>query len=205
MQVVKVLHRLAASSSKRLPVWNPLTWQRENRFSITDPLTGQTRPVVGLQLPYATSMGAGGLTRIVPNQWDMCGRLRKIPDSVEEFTGFYKGMDLLGGDFLGYGSANLFKPNGKARVRNIKLPSQWKHGMIPDTKHLLKSQETMDRINQYRPSDQAHVVVEPNADALNPDTLYLFWAEEVWYSIKKHWVLELQRLIRAKRAQPHGD
>ena len=28
----------------------------------------------------------------------------------------------------------------------------------------------------------------------------ILWAAEVWHSIKKHWVLELQRLIRARRA-----
>ena len=26
----------------------------------------------------------------------------------------------------------------------------------------------------------------------------ILWAADVWHSIKKHWVLELQRLIRAK-------
>jgi hypothetical protein len=28
----------------------------------------------------------------------------------------------------------------------------------------------------------------------------ILWAADVWYSIKKHWVLELQRLIRARNA-----
>jgi hypothetical protein len=31
------------------------------------------------------------------------------------------------------------------------------------------------------------------------------WAEDVWYSIKKHWVLELQRLIKARRAAANGQ
>jgi hypothetical protein len=26
------------------------------------------------------------------------------------------------------------------------------------------------------------------------------WAADVWYSVKRHWVLEAQRLIRARRA-----
>ena len=26
------------------------------------------------------------------------------------------------------------------------------------------------------------------------------WAADVWFSIKKHWVIEAQRLIRARRA-----
>ena len=49
--------------------------------------------------------GAGGLTRILPSVWDMNTRLHDIPDSVEEFIGFCKEKDLLGGDYLGYGSA----------------------------------------------------------------------------------------------------
>ena len=28
----------------------------------------------------------------------------------------------------------------------------------------------------------------------------VLWAADVWYSVKKHWALEAQRLIRARRA-----
>jgi hypothetical protein len=201
IQNVKVLDRFAYS--RHLAVWNPLTWEKEKRFDITDPLTGKKRPVAGLVLPYVTSVGAGGMTRFLPNQWEMNITLRDIPDTVEEFTGFYKGQDLLGGDFLGYGPMNLFKPNGKAHVRNIQLPADWKHGAIPDTVHLLKSPEIIDRINAYHPSAEPHVVVEENDETMKPETLYLPWAADVWFSIKKHWVLELQRLIRARRELHH--
>jgi hypothetical protein len=204
-QVVKVLQKLAGLTASRLAVWNPLTWQKEDRHEIVDPLTGSRRPVVGLQVAYAASLGAGGLTRLLPNQWDMCGRLRSIPDSVDEFAGFYKGMDLLGGDFLGYGAANKFKPVGHAVVRNIALPSAWKHGRIPETSHLVKSQAIIDRINDYCPPQEAFFRVETTAETLDPETLFLPWAADVWYSLKKHWVLELQRRIRAQRAKGHGD
>jgi hypothetical protein len=198
MQAVKVLHLLA--SHERLPVWNPLTWDREHRFEITDPLTGKKCPVGGgLQLSFVASMGAGGLTRALPNQWDMIGSLRDIPDSVVEFTGFYKGMDVLGGDFMGYGSANLFKPLGKAEVRNVQLPTEYSHGKTPDAKHLLKSQQIIDWINNYQPMDQPKVDVQFDSDAS-----HILFAADVWYSIKKHWVLELQRMIRAKRAAQHA-
>jgi len=199
MQVVKVLYQFAAKPSAKLHVWNPLTWEKEKRTEIVDPLTGQKRPVVGLRLPFVTSVGAGGLTRVLPNQWDMNLRLRTIPDSVEEFTGFCKEKDLLGGDFLGYGAVNHFKANGKAVVRNVWLPTEYKHGEIPDTEHLLKSQQIKDWINDYRPA--ASPVVTPKLDAqFDADSRHILWAADVWYSIKKHWVLELQRLIRAKRA-----
>jgi pimeloyl-ACP methyl ester carboxylesterase len=202
MQVVKILDKFAAQSSATLAVWNPLTWKRENRYEITDPLTGQKRPVAGLQLPYVTSMGAGGLTRILPNQWDMAFRLRTIPDSVEEFTGFYKGRDVLGGDFMGYGGMNLFKAIGTAKVRNIELPAFWKHGSVPDTRHLLKTQALRDRINAYTPDKPMGLDDPANTQ---PETLNLMWAQDVWCSIKKHWVLELQRLIKARRAAANGQ
>ncbi len=201
-QVVKVLYQLNGKPSSRCPVWNPLTWEKEPRFEILDPLGGLMRPVNGLRLPYATSVGAGGLTRVVPNQWDMCFRLRRIPDSVEEFTGFCKVYDLLGGDFLGYGPANHYHSRGAAVVRNVWLPKAYKHGAIPDTKHLLNDPRIMEWINDYRPSSEP--ISRPQLEVeFDADSSHILWAADVWYSIKKHWVLELQRLIRSQRADPH--
>jgi hypothetical protein len=81
IQVVKVLHKLAGDSTGKIPVWNPLTWKAEERYDFIDPLTEKTRQVIGLQIPYATAVVAGGLGRALPNQWQMYGKLRKIPDS----------------------------------------------------------------------------------------------------------------------------
>jgi hypothetical protein len=202
MQVVKVLYKFASDPSSRLHVFNPLTWREEKRCNILDPLTGQERPVVGLSLPYVTAVGAGGLTRVLPNQWDMCFRLHSIPNSVEEFTGFCKRRDLLGGDFLGYGAANHFKSGGTAVVRNVWLPTKYKHGSIPDTKHLLNDPKMVDWIHRYRPSDEP--VAKPKLDVqFDGDSSHILWAAEVWFSIKKHWVLELQRRIRAQEANHH--
>jgi pimeloyl-ACP methyl ester carboxylesterase len=200
IQAVKVLGKLAQKSSTKLHVWSPLTWQEEQRCAIQDPVTGKERPVVGLRLPYVTVVGSGGLTRLLPNQWDMNFRLHTVPDTVEEFTGFCKGGDLLGGDFLGYGSANYFKASGAAVVRNVWLPTEYKHGEIPDTKHLLKDQNMVDWINRYRPSPEP--VSRPVLDVrFAGDSSNILWAAEVWYHIKKHWVLELQRAILARRAR----
>jgi hypothetical protein len=200
IQLIKVLDRLAEKPPSKLYVWNPLTWTKEDRWEIIDPLTHEKRPVTGLVLPYATSVGAGGLTRVLPNQWEMNLKLRSIPDSVEEFTGFCKHKDLLGGDFLGFGPANYFKSKGKAVVRNVWLPSNYKHGAIPETSHLLKSQQIRDWINQYRPSKEPIVTLRMDRE-FDSDSSHILWAADVWYSIKKHWVLELQRSIRASRGR----
>lgn len=200
MQAVKVLYEFAQPPSVHVPVWNPLTWQKEDRWEIRDPLTGKKRPVAGLVLPYATAVGAGGLTRLLPNQWEMNLKLRAIPDSVVEFTGFCKRRDLLGGDFLGYGPANHYHANGNAVVRNVWLPTEYKHGSIPDTEHLLRHQPFRDWINAYRPA--AGCIVTPQLDQeFDADSSHILWAADVWYSVKKHWVLELQRLLRARRSQ----
>jgi len=196
MQAVKILQKLARSPSNPLPVWNPLTWQREPRDQITDPLTRRVRPVVGLTLPYVSAVASGGVGRIPPNQWNMFFSLRTIPDSVEEFTGFYKPFDFLGGDFFGFGSANHFKSGGQAVVRNIRLPGSYNHLVIPDTKHLLGRPDIIDWIDRYRPAEQA-----PPEPKFDTDSRHILWAADVWYSIRKHWVIELQRLIRAQRAR----
>jgi hypothetical protein len=200
MQVVKVLHHLAGQSP--LHVWNPLTWEEEKRCVITDPLTGNERPVAGLEVSFASALGAGGLTRVLPNQWELTTSLHKIPDSVVEFIGFCKEKDLLGGDYLGYGSANHFKATGTALVRNVWLPSDEKHGAIPNTDHLLQSRQIRDWLNEYQPSkeDVSRPQVEVEFDS---DSRHILWAAEMWYTIKKHWVLELQRSIRARRALHH--
>jgi len=49
-QAVKILHKFAGDGGDSMAVYNPLTWSRENRYTITDPRTGKTRPVVGLKL-----------------------------------------------------------------------------------------------------------------------------------------------------------
>jgi hypothetical protein len=199
-QVIKVLDQFSGGSSSRLHVWNPLTWKQEERCEIVDPLTKRMRPAADLQLPYATVVGAGGLTRVLPNQWDMSFRLHTIPNSVEEFTGFCKQKDLLGGDFLGYGSQNYFKPSGTAVVRNVWLPSNYKHGTIPDTKHLLDDPKMVEWIDRYRPTEEQ--VSRPKLDArFEGDSSHILWAADVWFSIKKHWVMELQNSIHAKRAR----
>jgi hypothetical protein len=197
MQAVKVLYRLAGKPGTKLYVWNPYTWQKEDRYEITDPLTGELRPVLGLKIPYVSAVGSGGPTRLLPNQWSMNGKLRAIPDTVEDFTGFCKGQDLLGGEFLGYGSLNEYYAKGTAKVRNVWLPSSYRHGHVPDTQHLLQTYQLREWINNYHPPGKA--VETPKLDVkFDGDSKNILWAADVWYSIKKHWVLELQRLVQAR-------
>ena len=200
MQTVKVLHLLAGKGTNQIPVWNPLTDEPETRFAVTDPLTGRLCPVRGFRVCYATAVGAGGITRALPNQWDVDGRLRSVPDSVEEFTGFYLGFDLLGGDTLGFGSANSYKAEGRAAVRNVQLPATYHHCTVPCTQHLAENLQVKAWVNNYNTP-----VTKPEFnEKFSADTANILWAADVWHSIKKHWVLELQNLIRAQR-EPHHE
>jgi len=192
MQAVKILFELGGKFDESVPVTNPLTGEKEARTTIVDPLTGRERPVVGLVLPYTSAVGAGGAATLLPNQWNMATRLHSIPDSVEDFTGFTIGFDLIAWDF---GSTNLYKANGTATVRNVSLPSDYSHVFVPNTAHLGREPKVREWINAYTPAMTANLPPLPEGDTTN-----ILWAADVWYSIKKHWAIEAQRLIRARRA-----
>jgi hypothetical protein len=192
MQTVKVLHILAGKQGDRIAVYNPVTGATENRHEIVDPFTGELRPVVGLRLPYASVVGAGGAATLLPNQWIMAGRLRSVPDSVEQFTGYTIPFDPIAWDAPGLPG---YAANGLADVRNVRLPASTSHVFAATSAHLAADPRMRHWINAYAPD---------RADALPPvpegDSMNILWAADVWYSIKKHWVLEAQRLIRARRA-----
>jgi hypothetical protein len=197
-QTVRVLHQLAGNLAPEISVWNPLTRSAEDRCTIVDPITGVERPVVALDVSFAVALGAGGLTRVLPNTWTLTGRLRDIPDSVDAFTGYYIPLDHTGGDFLGFGPANHYHPTGEASVRNVQLRLGTSHGTVPVSDHLLKSREIIDWINAYQPTSKPRLNVK-----FESDSSHILWAADAWHGIKKHWVLELQRVIRAVRNHRH--
>jgi hypothetical protein len=200
-QAAKVLHELAGTFADKMLVWNPLTDQGEDRFSIIDPLTGVERPVVGVQVGYATVVGAGGLSMLLPTYWSMIGRARNIPDTVEYFTGFYTMLDPIGGTLLGLAkSENTYEANGTAKVRTVRLPPTYNHVTVPSTSHLADNKAIRDWINNYKPSDEPELTVEFDTSSAN-----ILWAADVWHSVKKQWCLEAQRLIRAKRGMSIGS
>lgn len=194
MVVIKVLHELAGEFGDKILVWNPLTGEAENRITIRDPITGAERPVVGLKVGYAAAIATGKLPRMLLGEWTMLPRLRKIPDTVEEFTGFFIEWDLIAGTL---GGAEPYQPEGSAAVRNVTLPAAYSHIAIPMTEHLAVHGATRNWISEYVPGEPP-----PAFPAnLNVDATNILHAAELWYSIKKHWCQEAQSLIRAKRAR----
>jgi hypothetical protein len=194
IQVVKVLYDLAGEYAKEVRVWDPLTAQYEPRTTIVDPLTGRERPVVGLKVSFASAVGAGGPSFIFPNNWDVIGRLREIPDTAVQFNGYFIGIDWFVVNFGGPGT-NRFQPTGKTYVRNVELPAGYLHVSVPVTGHLPNNPEFKAFIDAYRPT------TEKPDEAKMPGTYSdnIYYAADNWHAIKKHWTLEAQRLVRARR------
>lgn len=193
MQAVKILLVLAGSFGDDVPVLNPLTDAPEGRTTIDDPVTGRRQPVVGLKLPYASAVGAGGAAFLLPNQWTMIGRLLAIPDSVDEFVGYWIDFDTWAWTFPGVDGTRTFTGTGATRVRNVTLPAGNNHVVMPTSRALATDPAVRPWIDAYRPGTPA---AQPPPGA--PDNA--LWVADVWYSVKKHWVQEAQRYLNARRA-----
>ena len=193
MVAIRVLHELAGAFHAAIPVRNPLTGQSEQRTTLVDPLTGQERPVIGLKLPYVAALATGKLPRFLLGQWQMLDKLRAIPDTVEDFTGFSIDWDLIAGTLPG---SESYRAEGTARVRNVELAAETSHIRMPRTRHLAQNAVTRAWIDGYDPaSPPASLPEGPGVDASN-----VVHAADIWYSVKKHWCLGAQRLIGARRA-----
>jgi hypothetical protein len=199
MQTVKVLHDLSGDFTDRIAVWNPVTDRPEGRYSIVDPITRRERPVVGLSIAYASAVGSGGMEFLAPAQWSLAGRLRSIPDSVDEFTGFSIAGDIIAWTPPGGAGDDVYRKVGNAVVHNVNLPASYSHIFVPETQHLAADAHMRAWINAYSlddPESASSLPAENNANAL--------WAASVWAGIKRHWCMEAQRLIRAKRGIDQG-
>ena len=130
----------------------------------------------------------------MPNQWENLSTLRKIPDNVDEFTGYFISVDLIALTFPGNPLDSRYEGNGKNTVRNVVLPSSYSHVMVPATRTLAKDVRMRDWINAFVPGKDVDTSSLP-ADAQD----HVMWAADVWYSIKKRWCIESQNLIRARR------
>jgi hypothetical protein len=192
MQAVKVLYELAGKFEQSLHAYDPLTDRFDDRTTIIDPITHEQRPIVGLSVSYASAVGAGGAAFLLPNQWSMLDKLESIPNTVDDFTGFFIAVDPIGWSLPNGG----FQHNGRTKVRNVELPATYSHVFVPLVSHLADEREVRDWINAYTPGDKRDPSSLPG-DAAQ----HVLWAADVWYSIKKHWCLEAQHWVRAQRVR----
>jgi len=195
LSAVKILKDLAGWNGD-LRVYNPMTATLETRTTIVDPFTGQERPAVGVSASYASAVGAGGIALVLPGWWESLDTLRKIPDTVDEFTGYFIEVDLIALSIPGNPLDRPYENGGKAQVRNVTLPATYNHVIVPMTASLAADPAVRDWINAYVPGDKRDTSSLP-AEAAG----HVLWAADVWYSIKKHWCIEAQRWVRAQRAR----
>jgi hypothetical protein len=195
IQAVKILYELAGNLQTPLHPYDPITSTLESRTTITDPLTGAQRPVIGVQASYVAVVGTGGISLALPNHWIIASRIRVIPDSVDEFVGYRIGLDLFAWDIPGMENIKTFSSAGKAHVENVTLPASYSHVFVPVTTSLASNPDMHRWLDRYDPNDSS--TAAPPEDL--PNALF---AADVWHGIKRHWVTELKALIRARRAAP---
>jgi hypothetical protein len=196
MLAIRVLYELTGAFHASIDVWNPNAGESEHRTSIVDPADGRMRPVVGLKVPYAAALATGKLPRLLLGQWTMLGKLRSIPDSVDEFTGFTILWDPIAGTFPG---GEPYHATGFAEVRNVELPASTSHLGLPNARELATHASTRAWIDRYRPGEP----LPSGKDDI--DTSNLLPAADIWFSVKKHWCLEAQRVIRQRRILAAGN
>jgi hypothetical protein len=196
IQVVKVLHTLAGSFGDAVRIYNPVTASYEDRTTILDPLTGRTRPVVGTSVAFAAVVGTGGWSLALPNHWIVLANVREIPDTVDEFTGYRIGFDFFAWDIPGLEDLKTFRAANKAVVRNVTLPAEYSHVFVPDTARLLENPARRAWINGYVPGNGTPPAAPRELDGDN-----IVFAADAWHSIKRHWVIEAQRVLRSGSAK----
>jgi hypothetical protein len=183
MQAVKVLYVLNGEYGGALGVWNPLTNFPENRTahaarrrpaSCLYVRRGRRRRCIPVAESVEPSREAG----------DDSGYSRRLYGLIYDFDIFAWTVP---GD-----ESTRFKQGGSARVRNVTLPAGMSHVLTPVSADLPDKPAIREWIDAYTPGTTAAV---PPGSEVN-----LLWAADVWWSVKKFWVIEAQRWIRAKRA-----
>jgi hypothetical protein len=181
MVVIKALHELAGRSGD-VPVYDPIAARAEQRTWIVDPADGRRRSVTALRVGFAAALATGSLPRLLLAQWDVLPLLREVPDSVAEFSGFSIPWDPIAG--TGPDPAP-FRATGRARVRNVVLPSAYSHVGLPDVAHLARQPATRAWIDAWTPGAGAALPVGENLDNL-------LHAADLWHGIKRQWCLAAQ-------------
>jgi hypothetical protein len=184
MLVIRTLYELAGAFHDALHVVDPASGAVLPRTTIVDPHTGRSRPVVGLHVAYAAALATGWLPRLLLGQWSMLSRLRKIPDTVDDFSGFILPHDAIAGNLLGDAP---YAPLGKAHVRTVVLPDSYHHLALPQTAHLAADPQIRAWVDAWSPD----AAPAPPAG----DTSNLVHATDIWYSVKRHWCLQAQGLL----------
>jgi hypothetical protein len=122
----------------------------------------------------------------------MLDKIRRVPDTVGAFTGFTLEWDPIAGTFPG---SEPYAATGSAIVRNVTLPSEYRHLDLPRTEPLAADAATRAWIDAYAPGTP----LPTTGGAV--DTTNLLHAADVWHDVKKNWCLEGKRVAAAASAR----
>jgi len=137
----------------------------------------------GQPVCYAAAIATGQWMRIALGQWNRIPILRKVPDSVEEFSGYWLSGDFLGSDVPGLAKSAGYEAEGCAKVHNLRLRGAGHIGIV-GIRPLAREPAARRWLDSYSPG----TTVPKNAKML--------FAADLWHYITKHWCLELQRAFR---------
>ena len=101
---------------------------------------------------FAAAIATGKLPRVLLGQWTMIPKLRKVPDTAIEFTGFAIAWDPIAGNL---GDPDPYVATGTCAVRNVLLPATYSHIGAPITEHLARAAATRAWIVAWRPGATA--------------------------------------------------
>src|SRR4029077_18291099 len=99
--------------------------------------------------------------------------LRKIPDTVDDFTGFFIDADLVALSFPGNPLDVQYEAMGKANVRNFRLPVTYNHITVPITEDLASDEGARAWIDAYVPGKEQ----DTSGLSLNAQ-LHVLWAAD---------------------------
>ncbi len=194
IQAVKILHDLDGTFGDGLRVFDPKAGAFESRATFVDPLTGREHPLREFSVSYVSVIGTGGWSLALPFHWMVLPHVRSIPVNVEEFVGYRIGLDFFAMDVPGLEGLKTFYSDGNGLVRNVTLPAGISHVFVPGTAGLAQNPAMRAWLNDYHPDAAARQPPPPDPDADNVP-----WAADNWFNIKRHWALEAQRFVRARR------
>lgn len=143
----------------------------------------------GQPVSYAAAIGTGHLMRVLRGQWDRLPILRKVPDSVPEFSGYQLAGDILGSDLTILSKHRGYRAEGQAQVHNVRLNGAG-HRDIMRIQSLAHNAATRSWIDGYSPGSHA------------PEEAKLHFAADIWHYVKKRWCMELQGSLRRNSQAP---
>ncbi len=104
------------------------------RTTIRDPLDRRHAAGRRTHRRLCRGLATGKLPRILLGQWDMMAKLRRIPDTVDDFTGFSIPWDADCRHIRAIPSPMW--PSVRRGVRNVTLPAGTSHVGMPETAQL---------------------------------------------------------------------